>query len=115
LKKDKSWDSTKKYKYEFGEIKCRFFTTLVLKLPEFEQSFEVQIDILDFAIGGVLTHDEHPVSFERRKVQYCEQRYLIDEKEMTAVVHCLQTWRHYLLGNSFVMKTNNIVTSYFAT
>ena len=34
---------------------------------------------------------------------------------MTAVVHCLRTWRHYLLGSRFVVKTDNVATSYFQT
>lgn len=42
-----------------------------------------------------------------------EQRYTGQEKEMTAVVHCLRTWRHYLLGSKFVVKTDNVATSYF--
>ena len=32
---------------------------------------------------------------------------------MTAVVHCLRTWRHYLLGSKFLVKTDNVATSYF--
>nr|GEU68430.1 hypothetical protein CTI12_AA187700 [Tanacetum cinerariifolium] len=34
---------------------------------------------------------------------------------MTAVVHFLRIWRHYLLGSRFVIKTDNIATSYFQT
>jgi len=34
---------------------------------------------------------------------------------MTAIVHCLRTWRHYLLGSRFVVKTDNVATSYFQT
>lgn len=32
---------------------------------------------------------------------------------MTAVVHCLRVWRHYLLGSRFVVKTDNVAISYF--
>ena len=32
---------------------------------------------------------------------------------MTVVVHCLRTWRHYLLGAHFVVKTDNVATIYF--
>ncbi|CAL2233763.1 unnamed protein product [Prunus armeniaca] len=32
---------------------------------------------------------------------------------MTVVVHCLRTWRHYLFGSQFVVKTDNVATSYF--
>ena len=34
---------------------------------------------------------------------------------MTTVIHGLHTWRHYLLGSKFVIKTNNVATSYFQT
>ncbi|KZV44482.1 hypothetical protein F511_37664 [Dorcoceras hygrometricum] len=32
---------------------------------------------------------------------------------MTAIIHCLRVWRHYLLGARFIVKTDNIATSYF--
>ncbi|XP_016193075.1 uncharacterized protein LOC107634007 [Arachis ipaensis] len=31
------------------------------------------------------------------------------------MVHCLRTWRHYLLGSHFIVKTDNVATSYFQT
>ncbi|PKI46069.1 hypothetical protein CRG98_033524 [Punica granatum] len=34
---------------------------------------------------------------------------------MTAAMHCLRTWRHYLLGSKFVVRTDNIAMSYFQT
>lgn len=34
---------------------------------------------------------------------------------MTAIVHCLRTWRQILLGSKFVVRTDNIATSYFQT
>ncbi|KAK2970517.1 hypothetical protein RJ640_001722 [Escallonia rubra] len=42
-----------------------------------------------------------------------ERRYTVQEKEMNVVVHCLRTWRHYLLGSRFLIKIDNIATSYF--
>lgn len=44
-----------------------------------------------------------------------ERRYTVQEKEMTAVVHCLRVWRHYPLGSQFLVKTSNVATSYFQT
>ena len=41
-----------------------------------------------------------------------ERWYTVQEKEMTASVPCLRTWRHYLLGSKFVVKTDNVATSY---
>ena len=55
----------------------------------------------------------HPITFERRKLNDTERRYTLQEKEMTAVIQCLCTWRHYLLGSKFVIETDNVATSYF--
>ncbi|MCF8701926.1 DDE-type integrase/transposase/recombinase, partial [Corynebacterium sp. MC-10] len=66
-----------------------------------------------FAIGGVLMQDKHPIAFESRKLNETERRYTVQEKEMTAIVHCLRTWRHYLLGSKFIVQTDNVATSYF--
>lgn len=32
---------------------------------------------------------------------------------MTTVVHCLRTCGHYLFGSYFVVKMDNVATSYF--
>ncbi|KAI3462633.1 hypothetical protein Pfo_019296 [Paulownia fortunei] len=37
------------------------------------------------------------------------------ENEMAAIIHCLRVWRHYLLGFHFIIKTDNVATSYFQT
>lgn len=35
------------------------------------------------------------------------QRYgTQDENEMTAIIHCLQMWRHYLMGTHFVVRAD---------
>lgn len=48
--------------------------------------------------------DGHMVFYESRKPQDHEQRYPIHEKEMTAILHFLEVWRHYFLGKPFVVK-----------
>jgi len=85
----------------------------VLSLPDYSQLFEVYTDASDFAIGGVLMQGGHPVAYESRKLNDTERRYAVHDKEMTAIIHSLRTWRHYLLGCRFVIKTDNVATSYF--
>ncbi|KAL2230038.1 UNVERIFIED_CONTAM: Transposon Tf2-11 polyprotein [Sesamum indicum] len=75
--------------------------------------FVVETNASDFALGGVLMQDGHPVAFESRKLKDVERRYSVHEKELLAVVHCLRLWRHYLLGSHFVVRTDNTAVSHF--
>lgn len=75
----------------------------------------MHIDASDFAIGGVLMQEEHPIAYESRKLNNTEKKYTEQEKEMTAVIHCLHTWHHHLLRAHFTIKRDNVATSYFQT
>ncbi|KAK3008914.1 hypothetical protein RJ639_013344 [Escallonia herrerae] len=82
----------------------------ILALPNHTKVFELQTDASDFAIGGVLMQERHPIAFESRKLNDTEWRYTVQDKEMIVVVHFLRTWRHYLLGSWSLIKTDNIAT-----
>ena len=43
------------------------------------------------------------MAFESQKLDAVEQRYSTHEKEMIAVIHCLETWKHYLMGTKFIV------------
>nr|XP_010315745.1 uncharacterized protein LOC101248530 [Solanum lycopersicum] len=113
LKKDRDWNWSAACQAAFERLKLAVTEDPVLALPDFSKPFEVHTDASDFSIGGVLMQEGHPIAYESRKLNEAEQRYSAHEKEMTAVVHCLRTWRHYLLGAHFVVKTDNVVTTYF--
>ncbi|KAJ0894123.1 putative nucleotidyltransferase, Ribonuclease H [Helianthus annuus] len=115
LKKNKAWDWDHRCQAAFEGLKEAVMSEPVLALPDVSKPFELHTDASDFAIGGVLIQEGHPIAFESRKLNDTEKKYTVQEKEMTAVVHCLRTWRHYLLGSRFVIKTDNVATSYFQT
>lgn len=87
----------------------------MLHLSDFSLPFEVHIDASDRALGGVLMQDKHSIAFESCKLKDVEQRYNAYKKEMTTVIHCLETWRHYVLGTKFTVVTDNMVNTYFQT
>ncbi|KAL0302206.1 UNVERIFIED_CONTAM: hypothetical protein Sangu_3114400 [Sesamum angustifolium] len=115
LRKDQKWELTFACDDAFRSLKQAISSQPVLKLPQFDKSFEVQIDASDRALGGVLVQDKRPVAFESCKLKDAELRYNIHEKEMTVVIHCLEAWRHYLLGTKFTVVTDNVANTYFKT
>ena len=72
-------------------------------------------DASDRALGGVLVQEGHPVAFESQNLNAAEQSYNTHKKEMTVVIHCLETWKHYLMGMRFVVVTDNVANTFFKT
>jgi len=63
----------------------------------------VEADTLDYAMEGVLlTKCEDGkwrlVAFISKSLNATEQNYEIYDKEILAVIRCLEVWRHYLGG-----------------
>ncbi|VFQ82070.1 unnamed protein product [Cuscuta campestris] len=112
-KKKQPWVWSKACERAFEDLKQAVASEPVLKLPDFSVPFEVHTDASDRALGGVLVQDSHPIAFESRKLKDAETRYGDHEKEMTAVVHCLEVWRNYLLCTKFFVVTNNVAKTYF--
>nr|GEY44256.1 hypothetical protein [Tanacetum cinerariifolium] len=99
----------------FKSLKKTVMEEPVLRPLDVTMPFELHTNALGFASGGVLMQYGHPIAFKSRKLNETKRKYTVQEKEITAVVHCLRIWRHYLLGSRFVIKMDNIATSYFQT
>ncbi|XP_057730789.1 uncharacterized protein LOC130946125 [Arachis stenosperma] len=110
-KKNHSWEWSKECQKAFDELKAAITEGPVLALPNYQRYLKSTLMLLTTLLGGVLMQEGHPIAFESRKLNDTERRYTVQEKEMTAVVHCLRTWRHYLLGSHFIVKTDNVATS----
>ena len=115
LKKNKTWHWSEKCQHAFEQLKKAILEEPVLALLDHTKPFEVQTDASDFAIGGVLMQKCHPIAFESRKLNDTERHYTVQEKEMTAIIHWLRVWRHYLLGSHFTIMMDNVAMSYFQT
>ena len=86
----------------------------VLRLPNLELSIEVHTDASDRALQSVMVQERHPVAFESQKLDATEQRFT-HEKEMNVVIHCLETWKHYLMRTRFTVVTDNVANTFFKT
>lgn len=52
----------------------------VLALPDHANPFEVHTDASDYARGGVLMQEGHPIALESRKLNETERKYTVQEK-----------------------------------
>jgi hypothetical protein len=52
----------------FKKLKERFSLIIMLKFPNFFKLFEVHLDASEFAIGGVLMQEMHPITFENKQI-----------------------------------------------
>ena len=94
-----------------NELKKALCTAPVLLLPDLAKPFVVHTDASSFALGGVLQQDGghglQPIAYESRKLNNTERRYSAYERELLAVLHSCTTWRHYLFGRHFKLKTDH--------
>ena len=79
----------------------------ILKLPDFEKTFEVIVDACGQGIGGILQQEHHPIAYESRQLHIHEKNYATYDLELLAIVHALKKWRNYLLSQVFELATDH--------
>jgi len=83
---------------------------------------KVEADASDYATGGVLSLKGEDgkwrlVAFISKSLNATKRNYEIYDKEMLAVIRCLEAWRHYLEGAKleFEIWTDHKNLQYFMT
>jgi len=101
MRKDMKWQWGEEQQKAFDELKGIFTTKPVLAAPDLDKEFRVEADASNYATGGVLSmkcSNElwRLVTFISKSLSDTERNYEIHDKEMLAVVRCLEVWRHFL-------------------
>jgi hypothetical protein len=60
--------------------------------------FSVYCDACYTGLGCVLMQEGRVVAYSSQQLKVQEKNYPIHDLELSAVVHTLKTWRHYLYG-----------------
>ena len=87
----------------FKELKKIFTTQLVLVVSDLDKKMKVEANTSEYAMGGVLSmrceNDKwRPVAFISKFLNKAERNYKIHDREMLAIIQCLEEWRHLLEG-----------------
>ena len=87
-------------------MKERFTKELVLAVPDLDKKMRMEVDVLDYAMGGVLSMECEDklwrlVAFLSKLLNEIERNYEIHDKERLAIIRGLENWRHLLEGACF--------------
>jgi len=95
VRKEQKWKWEREQEEVFEKLKTVFTTKPILAILDIDREIRVEADASDYATGGVLsTKCENrkwkPVAFISKSLNTIEQNYEIHDKEMLAVIRCLE-------------------------
>lgn len=96
----------------FELIRRKLVSPPILAFPDYSKEFILDTDASDTGVGAVLSqvHDdgsEHVVAYASRVLTKAERKYSVTRKELLAVVVFIDHFRQYLLGQSFLLRTDH--------
>jgi len=119
-RKEEKWKWESKQQEAFEQLKWVFTSRPLLVASDIDKEFRVEADASNFATGGVLSvkcedGKWRPVAYISKSLNKTEQNYEIHDKEMLAIIHCLEAWRHFLEGSQskFEVWTDHKNLEYF--
>jgi len=106
------WTLTIKAQATFEGIKARLTQAPVLSLSCFSKVFEVECDACGVGIGGVLTQEGKPLAFFSENLCDSRRKYSTYDKELYAILRCLEHWSYYLIASEFILHSDHKALKY---
>ena len=83
----------------------------MLKQPELDKLFELEVDASGFAVGAVLLqrgedNKQHPIGYYSATLIEAERNYDIYDLELLAIVKALRNWRPFLAGSPHIITVH---------
>ncbi len=99
------WDSI--HQQAFDDVKAAIAKETLLAYPDFSKPFEMYTDASSMQLGAVITQDNRPVAFLRRKLSKMQHKYSVTEIELLAIVETLKEFKGMLWGQDIKVYTDH--------
>ncbi|KAL0159211.1 hypothetical protein M9458_042936, partial [Cirrhinus mrigala] len=107
----------------FHELRRRFSSAPVLKHPDPQLPFLVEVDASSTGVGAILSQRQgepprtFPCAFFSHKLNPAERNYDVGNRELLAIKLALEEWRHWLEGaqHPFIILTDHKNLEYIRT
>ena len=95
----------------FDALKHALTGPEIMAYPLDVGEFILDTDACDVSIGAVLSQvqdgKEKVVAYASRTLNKAERNYCVTDKELLAVKHFIEHFRHYLLGRHFIVRSDH--------
>ena len=95
----------------FHKLKERLTSAPILGMPQDEGVYYLDTDASDFGLSAVLSQEQNGqevvLAYASRSLTRTERNYEVTRRELLAVIYGLRTYRQYLLGRRFVIRTDH--------
>lgn len=110
-RKGRRYEWTEECHQAFEQLQRDLHETPTLALPTCRDIFILDTDASETGLGAVLSKmvdgEERPVAFASRLCSAAERNYNVTRRELLAVMFALKTFRQYLLGVKFTIRTDH--------
>jgi len=95
----------------FDDLRRRVMAEPVLKQPELDKLFELEVDALGFAVGAVLlqrgnNNKRHPIGYYSATLIEAERNYNIYDLELLTIVKALRNWQPFLASSPHIITVH---------
>lgn len=120
LKKGRrKFDWTKEAEDAFQKLKEALVSSPILANPDFSQTFIIETDSSDLAVGSVLVQiingERKCIAYYSKKLSSTQKRYSATERECLAVFLSIENFRHFVEGHRFIVQTDAMSLTFLQT
>ena len=95
----------------FEKLKSKLISPEIMAYPIDDCGYILDTDACDVSIGAVISqvqnNQERVIAYASRTLSKSERNYCVTDRELLAVKYFMEYFRQYLLGRSFLVRTDH--------